>query len=399
MGYCKSKKKLIYNLIILFFFSSLNKMILGIDFIGISKVLKRLSPNAPARGKAYNKVILYKIAQYVQKKLNITKCSKTLILGGYDELCTTVMTDGDNNNYIVVGDCLHNSIKICRENSNGRWLKEATLNDHDNSVLSVAVIPGKGGNNRIVSGSSNGTIKVWVKKSGTGWEKESTLIGHSSMVYSVAVILDSGTNHRIVSGGWDQTVRVWREDKNDGGWSVEETLIGHHNIVRSVAVIPDNGNNRIVSGSGSELKVWREKIGGGWVEEANLNGYSWKRRRGHRCFVTSVAVMPDGRIVSGSHDKTVKIWREGRKGEWVDEATLSGHSSSVTDVAVIPDGRIVSGSDDNTMKVWRDVGGEWKEYTTFSGHSDCVTCVAVMSDGRIVSGSQNCMIKICGVYE
>ncbi len=60
---------------------------------------------------------------------------------------------------------------------------------------------------------------------------------------------------------------------------------------------------------------------------------------------------PDGkRIVSGSQDKTVKVW-DAQTGQ--ETLTLKGHSDLVTSVSFSPDGkRIVSGSGDKTLKVW-----------------------------------------------
>ena len=86
----------------------------------------------------------------------------------------------------------------------------------------------------------------------------------------------------------------------------------------------------------------------------------------HSRFVTSVRFSADGkRIVSGSHDKTAKLW-DAETGRVI--RTLTGHSAGVESVRFSLDGkRIVSGSGDNTVKVWNAESGQ--EIHTLNGHS------------------------------
>ena len=54
--------------------------------------------------------------------------------------------------------------------------------------------------------------------------------------------------------------------------------------------------------------------------------------------------------MSGSYDKTLKVWHAQTGQETL---TLKGHSEPVWSVSYSPDGkRIVSGSDDKTVKIW-----------------------------------------------
>ncbi len=74
--------------------------------------------------------------------------------------------------------------------------------------------------------------------------------------------------------------------------------------------------------------------------------------------MTSVAFSKDGKyIVSGSWDKSIKIW-ERETGNQIQ--TLKGHSSGVTSVAFSKDEKyIISGSDDKSIKIWeRETGSE-----------------------------------------
>ena len=154
----------------------------------------------------------------------------------------------------------------------------------------------------------------------------------------------------------------------------------HFLLVASVAFSPDG--SRIVSGSWDRtVKVWDASTG---KELASFTE--------HSDLVKSVAFSPDGsRIAAGSKDKTVKVWDASTGKEL---ASLTGHSNEVTSVAFSPDGsRIASGSWDRTVKVWDAATG--KELANFTGYSSGVTSVAFSPDGsRIVSGSWDETVKV-----
>ena len=116
---------------------------------------------------------------------------------------------------------------------------------------------------------------------------------------------------------------------------------------------------------------------------------------GHTDIVWSVAITPDGtKIVSGSHDNTIKVWDIASGGRLLN--TLKGHTSYVNSVAITPDGtKIVSGSRDNTIKVWDIASGGGRLLNTLEGHSSPVSSVAITPDGtKIVSGSYDNTIKV-----
>ncbi len=81
--------------------------------------------------------------------------------------------------------------------------------------------------------------------------------------------------------------------------------------------------------------------------------------------MSSIAFSNDDRyIISGSSDKSIKIW-ERESGNEIQ--TLTGHSDEVTSVAFSNDDRyIISGSNDKSIKIWERESG--KEVQTLKGH-------------------------------
>ena len=114
--------------------------------------------------------------------------------------------------------------------------------------------------------------------------------------------------------------------------------------------------------------------------------------KGHEELVYSVAFSPDGKtIVSGSWDKTIRLWDT--SGKPIGQP-FQGHEAEVTSVAFSPDGKtIVSGSGDGTIRLWDTSGKPIGQ--PFKGHEDWVTSVAFSPDGKtIVSGSWDKTIRL-----
>lgn len=73
---------------------------------------------------------------------------------------------------------------------------------------------------------------------------------------------------------------------------------------------------------------------------------------GHKNAASAAGFTPDGKlIVTGSFDKTLKIWDAATGAEL---RTLEGHAGQVLTLAISPSGRqIASGSRDNSVKLWQ----------------------------------------------
>ena len=107
---------------------------------------------------------------------------------------------------------------------------------------------------------------------------------------------------------------------------------------------------------------------------------------GHDGTVNCMVAAPDGRIITGSRDRTIKVWRDGAC-----ERTIQAHSAWVNAVVLPGGARFVSGSSDGTAKLYT-FGGELER--TFEVGST-VSCVAALPDGvHFVVGLYNNEVRL-----
>ncbi|MBV8730560.1 MAG: WD40 repeat domain-containing protein, partial [Acidobacteriia bacterium] len=207
--------------------------------------------------------------------------------------------------------------------------------------------------------------------------------GHQATIKMVSFTRD---RKFLVSAGDDKVVRVW--DLTTGK-TVRKILgqVGDGPIgkIYAAALSPDD----------------RYLAVGGWLSDVPnaevirihdfRSGDVVALLKGHTNVVHTLAFSPDGHyLVSGSKDKSVRLWDAGT---WKELRVLSGHRDDVYSVAFSPDGqRIVSASDDKTLRLWNIGGQMLKEMT---GHQGVVRTARFSPDGRfIASGSTDRTIRL-----
>ncbi len=147
--------------------------------------------------------------------------------------------------------------------------------------------------------------------------------------------------------------------------------------VRSLAVLPDG---RVVSGASRDRLVIWDPVSGGEGDELGLPGQ----------FVTSVAVLEDGRVVNGGTSGAnggiggIYVWDPRDSGK---EMVLGDPEENINALAILGDGRVLSGAEDGGIRLWRlDEPGVPLD---LGDHGAEVRSVAALAENRIVSSADD----------
>ncbi|KAI9746513.1 MAG: general transcription repressor [Claussenomyces sp. TS43310] len=240
----------------------------------------------------------------------------------------------------------------------------------------------------LATGAEDKLIRVWDIASN---KIRNTFSGHEQDIYSLDFARDGRT---IASGSGDRTVRLWdiEAGQNILTLSIEDG-------VTTVAISPDT--KYVAAGSlDKSVRVW--DISTGYLVE-RLEGPD-----GHKDSVYSVAFAPNGKdLVSGSLDKTIKMWElmaprghppaNGPKGGRCIK-TFEGHKDFVLSVALTPDGAwVLSGSKDRGVQFWDPRSGSTQ--LMLQGHKNSVISVApspttMANGGMFATGSGDMRARI-----
>jgi WD40 repeat protein len=191
----------------------------------------------------------------------------------------------------------------------------------------------------------------------------------------------------------------WSKDNTREVWDLQTGHVSRTPEIRSFGTKVATGGKWAISRSARSFDTWE-------VRDIHTGRVVYTLE-GHVGLIHDVAVTTEGKAVSASQDKTLKVWDLARlqEGEALDgtvpppdadgaSITPQGHSASILGVAIVTNGKLaMSASLDFTLKLWDLDNG--RVLRTLEGHRCPVTDVAIMPEqNRAVATFSDGKLKI-----
>ncbi|KZS90036.1 phospholipase A-2-activating protein [Sistotremastrum niveocremeum HHB9708] len=207
------------------------------------------------------------------------------------------------------------------------------------------------------------------------YKLSSSLVGHASDVRAVV----SPTDSLILSASRDTTAIAWSKDSATNAFTRSDAYNAGSRYINAITYIPP-GSGRptgyVVTG-GQDTVVNVFALGSPSEPEYSLLG--------HRDNVCALDATEDGTIVSGSWDRSARVWRN-----FTFDYELLGHDQAVWAVLAVGKDSFLTGSADKTIKLWESR----KEVKTYRGHTDAVRGLALVPNIGFASCSNDSEIHV-----
>jgi len=213
----------------------------------------------------------------------------------------------------------------------------------------------------VASAGSDGSVKLWDWEAGAYL---STCKGHTSSVNDVSY---NCSGSLLASCSSDLSIKLWDAEME---YACVKTIRGHDHAISAVLFLPPSAAVLASASRDGTVKLWSVKTG--FVQDTLTHHQNWVR---------ALACSADGLLLaSGGNDQVVTVVKVANK-EVVWE--LKGHEHVVECLAFptmlekagVGESMLVSGSRDKTVKVWNVVTGVCAH--SFAVHDNWVRGVSI----------------------
>jgi WD40 repeat protein len=251
-----------------------------------------------------------------------------------------------------------------RDGSLRRWEAWGNCTEQSRSGTPVHSLAWSSDGRWLATGGSDGSISVW---DGCGESLHASRPGTGGIITGLSFL--SGDETLIFTKGLDanqpadlsESIRIWDFLSDKVRQLPVDVIKGEP--IRALAALPEK-RLRAWAGQSNTLTIWNSQK----CDAARLTLKS---------LVRNIAFTPDGSRLAVTADWKVVVFDVERKQECLN---LTGHKGVVSALAYTPDGRyLISGSWDKTVKLWEASTG--REVASFEWPVGRVYALAVAPDG------------------
>ncbi|XP_002074268.2 phospholipase A-2-activating protein [Drosophila willistoni] len=205
------------------------------------------------------------------------------------------------------------------------------------------------------------------------------LLGHSMDVRAVAAGAVTPLGGQVIlSGSRDKSTKLWKPSGNEYIESV--TLQDHKNFISFIYYL---AKEQWICTASNDATICIYKEDESLIPLLTL--------KGHESTVCTVAgALKPRSLISGSWDKTARVWTIGETGE-VTFITLQGHEAAVWAVATLYDqSKYVTAGADKCIYYWNESGDKLR---LLKGHTDCVRSLISLPANSLLSCGNDAVLR------
>lgn len=202
------------------------------------------------------------------------------------------------------------------------------------------------------------------EKSDLEFSKVYNLKGHTKDIWSLAFRPDG---KELLSGSADSTVKIWNMDNGE----LIKTLTNHKNSVYGLAY-NSKGNKFATASYDGVARIWDDK-----TKEKIV---TFKE---HMLGIDDILLTADGRVITCSQDRTIKIWDSKTGQIYQDNQVQKTVKIKTKSLSLNPNGReFLSSSTDGYIKIWDVITG--KEIKSKKLDTGTISSAVYSHDGSLI---------------
>ena len=282
------------------------------------------------------------------------------------------------------------SIKFTYDNvSRSFKCEDVILKAHDKTIRSII----ETSEQKLISAGYDYTMKIW-EEGNDGFGNKNTI---KILCGAVTCLLQLKDERILSSSASDNNIKVWVDDKK-GGYDLRQSLTAHNKPVTSMVLLNDS---RILTGSiDLSIIVWKE----------NSNEFViFQKIIDEKRPIMKILNLFDNQFVFCTDESVIKFYGFGKKFENINDtmnesfifkSILKKHTGRVNCLCELKNHYLVSGgaeignNKDHYINIWKPLNDSFSFVQTLRGHQSDINTIIQLQDGRIASASKDRTIRI-----